>query len=58
MRCPAESLQVFVDVLKESIVVPAKVGVLAVAEQVNQPLAGFDLPAVSIGESGHIGLIA
>ena len=58
MRCPTESLQVFVDVLKESIVVPAKVGVLVVAEQVNQPLAGFDLPAVPIGESSSVCLIA
>ena len=38
VRCPAEGLQVAVDVLKESIVVPAKAGVLAVAEQVDQAL--------------------
>ena len=50
MRCPAEGLQVAVDVLKESIVVPAKVGVLAMAEQVFQALASSDLPAVLVGD--------
>ena len=58
VRCPAEGLQVVVDVLKESIVVPAKVGVLAMAEQVDQALARPDLPAVLVGESGSICLIA
>ena len=49
VRCPAEGLHVAVDVLKESIVVPAKAGVLAMAEQVDQALACPDLPAVLVG---------
>ena len=58
VRCPAEGLQVAVDVLKESIAVPAKAGVLAMTEQVDQALARSDLPAVLVGESGRICLIA
>ena len=40
---PAEGLEVTVDVLKESIVVPAKASVLAMTEQVDQALARSNL---------------
>ena len=58
VRCPAEGLEVTVDVLKESIVVPAEASVLAMTEQVDQALARSNLPAVLVGESGRICLIA
>ena len=58
VRCPAESLQITVDVLKESIVVPAKVRMLAMTKQAGQALACPNLPAVTVGKRGCICLIA
>ena len=58
VRCPAKSLEVTVDVLKESIVVAAKASLLAMTKQVGQALACPDLPAVLVGERGRICLIA
>ena len=57
-RCPAKSLEVTVDVLKESIVVSAKASVFAMTKQVDQAFACSNLPEVLVGESGRIGLIA
>ena len=58
VRCPAKSLEVTVDVLKESIVAAAKASLLAMTKQVGQALACPDLPAVLVGERGRICLIA
>ena len=58
VRCPAKSLEVTVDVLKESIVVSAKASVFAMTKQVDQAFACSNLPAVLVGESGRICLIA